>query len=348
MNHATRTLTVIGLSLALTAWVAPPARAATPDAWITTKAKLALLTGEGPSALGINVDTVSGRVTLHGKVTSAQQKTAAEAAVKKIEGAQSVRNLLQVVPAEQHEVVDASDEQIKANVEKALQADAALEDSEISVQSVNQGVVLLAGKAKTLTDHLVAVEVTAAVPGVRDVASEIESPNSLADDEIWQDTKTNTAAAANQVKSAASDLWVTSAAKMMLLTDSAVPALDINVDTRAGVVTLFGIVPTAAAKTAAEADVNKVAGVKRVVNDLQVVPAKKQEVVNATDDETQERLAAALENHTALKGVDAEVKNGVARLTGEIPSASDRLEAAVIARSTKGVRAVKDDMTISN
>jgi osmotically-inducible protein OsmY len=37
-------------------------------------------------------------------------------------------------------------------------------------------------------------------------------------------------------------MWITSATKMRLLADSQPPALDINVDTREGIVTLFGIV----------------------------------------------------------------------------------------------------------
>lgn len=328
---------------------AAPAWAATPDAWITTKAKLAIITGEGPSSLGINVDTVNGRVTMHGKVATADEKARAEAAVKKIDGVQSVRNLVQVVPDPQYKAIEAKDEDIKANVEKALKDETALNDSSIKVQSVNKGVVLLGGKAKSLTDHLAAVEIAAAVPGVRDVASEIESPAKLADNEIWKDTRTQSAGdAPGGVRSTARDAWVTSATKMMLLTDSAVPALDVNVDTRNGVVTLFGIVPNEASKAAAEADARKVSGVKSIVNDLQIVPESKQEAVEAKDDDIQKRLTAALNEHDDLDDIKVEVKNGVARLTGTVDSGSDRLQAAVIARSTKGVRSVEDDMTISN
>ena len=343
MHSRIRTVAVlVSLGLATPVW------AAVPDAWITTKAKMALLTGEGPSALGVNVDTVNGRVTLHGKVTSAQEKSEAESSVKNIEGVQSVRNLLQVVPADQSKNVNATDEQVKTDVEKALKNEPALSDSSIGVQSVNKGVVLLSGKANTLTDHLAAVEIAAAVPGVRDVATEIESPNALADNEIWKDTKTNEPASpGGTVTGTAKDLWITSATKMMLLTDATVPALDVNVDTRNGVVTLFGVVPSQEAKSVAEADAKKVAGVQRVVNDLQVVPESKQEAVSASDDDTQKRLSAALKEHSDLNDLGVEVKNGVARLTGSVDSGSDRLEAVVIARSTKGVRAVHDDMTIN-
>jgi osmotically-inducible protein OsmY len=40
------------------------------------------------------------------------------------------------------------------------------------------------------------------------------------------------------------------------------------------------------------------------------------------------------------------VKNGVARLTGTVGSESDRLVAAIAARSTPGVRAVQDDLRV--
>lgn len=343
--HKTKVL-VVGFGLMCLS--AAPAWAAT-DAWITTKAKMALITDQGPSGLGINVDTVNGRVTLHGKVATAEEKAQAEAAVKKIDGVQGIRNLVQVVPDPQHKTVEGKDEDIKASVERALKNETALKDSNINVQSVNKGVVLLSGKAKTLSDHLAAVEIAAAVPGVRDVASEVESPDKLADAEVWKDTRTEPAGdAPGGVRSTASDAWITSATKMRMMADGAVPALDVNVDTNNGVVTLFGMVPTQEAKAAAEADAKKVSGVKSVVNDLQVVPESKQPAVEAKDDDIQQRLTASLNEHDSLDGINVEVKNGVARLTGKVGSGSDRLQAAVIARSTKGVRSVEDDMTISN
>ena len=48
--------------------------------------------------------------------------------------------------------------------------------------------------------------------------------------------------------------------------------LGVNVDTRAGVVTLFGTVPTSALKEGATAQARSVAGVKGVENELQIVP----------------------------------------------------------------------------
>jgi len=230
-----------------------------------------------------------------------------------------------------------------------LKADTVLADSSISVQSVNNGVVLLGGTAKTLTAHLHAVQTVASVPGVRRVASEIQSPDKLADNEIWREqTATKTSDHGRGVKSAATDTWITSATKMRLLADGSTPALDINVDTRNGVVTLFGMVPSAAAKAAAAADARKVSGVKGIVNELQVVSSGKQEAVKAQDADLQKELKTAFKDRNDFKNISVEVKNGVARLSGSVPGQSERLEAAVVARSTPGVRSVRDDLRVAD
>jgi osmotically-inducible protein OsmY len=49
-----------------------------------------------------------------------------------------------------------------------------------------------------------------------------------------------------------------------------------------------------------------------------------------------------------LKGVTVEVQNGVARLSGTVSSQEDRLQAAVAARTTSGVRAVSDDLRVQH
>src|SRR5919201_3040040 len=90
----------------------PAVALAVPDAWITAKTKLALLTAENVSGTHINVDTVDGRVTLHGSVGSAEEKAKAEMEARKIDGVKEVRNLLQVVPTKS-EAIKASDSEIK-------------------------------------------------------------------------------------------------------------------------------------------------------------------------------------------------------------------------------------------
>jgi osmotically-inducible protein OsmY len=163
------------LGLALVALVAVPALADAPDMWLTTKAKIALLTTDGIAVTGVNVDTVDGNVTLHGKVKTQAEKEKATLAVQSVDGVKNVSNLLQVVPDAFKAAVKASDTVIKDGVETALKSDKRVEG--VKVASVNNGVVLLAGKTGTLSEKLRAIELAWNVGGVSRVASEIETAN---------------------------------------------------------------------------------------------------------------------------------------------------------------------------
>jgi len=91
----------------------------------------------------------------------------------KVDGVKSVKNLLQVVPDARKQVVERSDKDVKDSVEAAFKANRRINDSGIKVASVNNGVVLLAGKTKSLEAHVEAIEVAAAVRGVRRVSTEV-------------------------------------------------------------------------------------------------------------------------------------------------------------------------------
>lgn len=340
----------LGRTLAIAAalvLVSLPALAAQrPDAWITTKIKIALLTTEGVSSTAIHVDTTDSRVTVYGTVGSEREKTKAAQVARDIEGVREVRNLLQVVPEESKKAMKVSDADLKARVTAALARSKALADSQIRVESVNAGVVLLEGKAKTLSDHRRALEIAAGEKGTVRVASGIESPDQLADAEIWQDGAYDAAKAEG---STARDLWITSAAKMRLLANSETPALEINVDTSNGVVTLFGTVPSERAKQAASEEVRKVGGVKSVNNDLQIVAETQADRVAEQDAVIKTAVEKRLAARDDLKDsdIDVEVSNGVARLTGSIDSQVDRLTALTATRATSGVRAVLDGLELS-
>ncbi len=112
-------------------------------------------------------------MTLHGKVASDAAKKKAETVASGIEGVKTVKNLLQVVPKENREAVEDADDVVKKNVEKALEADAALAD--VDVASVNKGVVLLRGTVDTLENHVKAVDTVSRVRGVRRVSTEVKT-----------------------------------------------------------------------------------------------------------------------------------------------------------------------------
>jgi osmotically-inducible protein OsmY len=334
-----------GFALAAVLAIASPASAAdAPDVWITTKVKMALLMTDDVSATAVRVDTTEGKVTLHGTVSSADEKARAERAAQGVAGVHEVRNLLQVVEKPRQEATGVADQALATEVEKRLAADPALRDSKVGVKSVNRGVVLLDGQAQTLSAHLHALEVARAVPGVKRVASEIESPDTLADDEIWRDAKSAMAPAAASMR----DAWITTEAKVRLIANPATPARDINVDTLGGVVTLFGTVPTEAAKRTAEMEIRKVDGVKSVENALQIVPHVSAAAVERQDEQVKDAVEKRLKAREDLSdaSIDVEVAKGVAHLTGSVPSQADRLTALTVARSTDGVRSVVGDLTV--
>jgi hyperosmotically inducible protein len=167
---------IVAAALALGLCLSSPATFAadTPDGWITMKTKIALMTTDNVSAADLNIDTVNGVVTLHGKVATSAEKARAEQVAARIDGVKSVKNLLQIVPNSKREIVERADADVKDAVQASFKANARVKDSGISVASVNKGVVLLAGKAKSLESHLEAVQAAYAVKGVRRVASEVQ------------------------------------------------------------------------------------------------------------------------------------------------------------------------------
>jgi hyperosmotically inducible protein len=171
-RHVSRWIAAFALAVLC---ATPVLRAAdTPDAWVTMKTKLALMTTDGIHTSDLNVDTVKGVVTLHGKVATEAEKAKAADVAGRIEGAKQVKNLLQVVPKSQREVVNRADDEIKKSVEAAFKANRRVNASGISVASVDKGVVLLSGKTKSLEAHLESVQVASAVRGVRRVSTEVQ------------------------------------------------------------------------------------------------------------------------------------------------------------------------------
>ncbi|MEZ4334776.1 MAG: BON domain-containing protein [Myxococcota bacterium] len=163
----------LGLSLAL----GGAAAADQPrDAWITTKVKIQLLTDDLVDGTEVNVDTVDGRVTLHGKVATEGAKRRAVDLARGVDGVGDVRDLLAVVPPAMRQSTERDDEELGDQVSTVLDRDKALEDSDIRVESVNDGVVLLAGRAANLDDHRRALEDVRSVDGVERVASEVKTP----------------------------------------------------------------------------------------------------------------------------------------------------------------------------
>src|SRR5438067_1832559 len=112
------------------------------DAWIVISTKMAMWTTDGVPSTGVDVDSLDGRVVLHGNAETTAEREAAERVARTVSGVQQVRNLLRVVPTRKNHAVQDPDENITVRVKKAFAAERGLAGRGIEVASVNQGVVL--------------------------------------------------------------------------------------------------------------------------------------------------------------------------------------------------------------
>jgi hyperosmotically inducible protein len=346
--------------------MASPAFAATSDGLLTAKTKLSLWTTANVRSTGVHVDTNDGYVTLYGKVPTAEQKALAEKTARGIVDVKGVRNLIQVVPEAQEKAVAKADKDIAEEAKKALKADKSIEKSSITVKSVDKGVVMLGGEAKTFSDHLRAVSIVDRVAGVRRVASDVKGPDAFGADERLSFNERMTTPSAplpggtepaapapitrenreNRESSSASDMRTSAMVKLRLWTTAEIPSAEINVDTTNGTVYLFGMVPTEGVKTAAAEAASKVEGVKKVENLIQVVPSSEKKAVEAKDADINRDLKLAFGGRTELKSVSYAVRNGVVRLTGTVNSGWDEVTAVRVARQVPGVRNVENQLKV--
>lgn len=162
------------------------------------------------------------------------------------------------------------------------------------------------------------------------------------------------------------DPGITTAVKSKLAADDTVRATDINVDTKNGVVTLKGEVPSAAAKTRAIELAKATDGVRDVVDAIAVTPTATP--TSGTIDETRRKaddsargvgetmgdagittaVKTKLLADTAVSGlnIDVDTNEAVVTLKGEVHSAAEKRRAMEIARETSGVKSVKDQLKI--
>jgi hyperosmotically inducible protein len=148
-----------------------------------------------------------------------------------------------------------------------------------------------------------------------------------------------------EAKGKVSDSWITGKTKIALYADDRVSGTQINVDTMQGMVHLRGKVESAAAKAAAEEVARGIEGVRGVKNELQVVPAASQKLVEAKDEEITKQVKQRFGADPKLKSLDVRADNGVVTISGQLPSIADSARASQMAREVPGVRAVRNDTT---
>jgi hyperosmotically inducible periplasmic protein len=156
-----------------------------------------------------------------------------------------------------------SDAGITTSVKSRLAADDTVKAYQIDVDTKDR-VVTLSGNVPSTAAKEQAVQIARATNGVASVVDNLTVTSAASDRGLGG----SAAATAGRVGDIASDATITSSLKTKLLADPDVAGLQIDVDTKDGIVTLTGKVKTAAEKEEALRIARETDGVKSVVDKL--------------------------------------------------------------------------------
>lgn len=269
------------------------------DGWITTKVKSQFVGVDVLAGSDIDVDTSRGVVTLTGHVASEAAKARALALAREVDGVKRVNDKLTIGAnrSDTGERVGEADTDTGARAKDAgreagstindgwittkLKAKFVPEDvldgSDIKVDTTN-GIVTLSGRVPTQAAKARAREIARASDGVRQVIDKMTigaagTDTGQAATDRASDATDRAGRTTERAGDAVGDGWITAKVKSQFIGVDVLAGSDIEVDTKAGVVTLTGRVKTQAAKARAEGIAKSIDGVTRVDNRLTIGPA---------------------------------------------------------------------------
>jgi hyperosmotically inducible periplasmic protein len=190
--------------------------------------------------------------------------------------------------------------------------------------------------------------------------------------EAGRETTQETKEAVRDSGNAVTDSWITMKVHAQFVPEDALEGSDIDVETKKGVVTLMGTVPTAAGRDRAVQIAKTTDGVKNVSNQLRVAAAERNDVAGATGAAAREgaretgatardagrgvsdgwltsKIYADMIDEDALEGsdIDVDVNGGVATLTGTVATAAGSARAAEVAKGIDGVKSVRNNLKVA-
>lgn len=216
-----------------------------------------------------------------------------------------------------------TDQEIQRNVLDELKWDARVQPNEIGV-AVKDGVVTLTGWVDSYTKKWAAEEAAHRVKGVRAVANDIE--------------------VRIPTMSERTDADIALAVTRAIEWDAMVPTDKVKVTVSKGWVTLEGAVEWQFEKEAAERAGRRITGVRGVTNLIRVQPS----TPSPTD--IKQRIEAALlrDAETDAQRIQVEVSGSTVTLRGTVRSYAEKQEAARVAWSAPGVKAVENHIQVAH
>jgi osmotically-inducible protein OsmY len=215
-----------------------------------------------------------------------------------------------------------TDEEIQRDVLEELKWDARVQPNEVGV-IVKDGIVTLTGWVDSYTKKWAAEEAAFRVKGVEAIANDIE---------------VRLPATAERT-----DADIAAAVKRALEWDAFVPAEKIKVTVSKGWVTLEGEVEWQFEKEAAERAARRITGVRGVTNLVKIVPSKP--APSDLKKKIEEALVRSAE--TDAERIQVEVRGDTVILRGTVRSWAEKQEAARVAWSAPGVKAVENQIVVA-
>jgi osmotically-inducible protein OsmY len=214
-----------------------------------------------------------------------------------------------------------SDSQIKTDVLNELKWDSTVDETEVGVQ-VKDGIVTLTGNISAYPKKLAARDAAHRVYGVLDVVDsmQVRIPS------IWERT----------------DEDVARAVRNNLQWDVLVPDDRLTSTVSKGTVTLQGNVDTWAQRWDAERSIQRLTGVKNVIN--QIAIAAKPVIPAQIKREIEEALERRTEREA--KRLDVSVQDGIVTLTGTVRSWGEKNAIERVALNAPGVCRINDQTTV--
>ena len=159
------------------------------------------------------------------------------------------------------------------------------------------------------------------------------------------------------------DGWITLKIHSAYVPEDLLEGSDIDVTTKAGVVTLAGTVPSEAGRARALAVARATDGVKSVTDSLRIAPAASATAGAAATSKTTAKSAGRSVNDGWIKSkvyaqfltdwtvfedsdIDIDVSNGAVALNGSVKTTAAKARAVSIAKATDGVKSVKDNLKV--
>lgn len=213
-----------------------------------------------------------------------------------------------------------NDRELRQDVIAELDFDPSFDSADIGV-AVEAGVVTLSGHVSSYMEKLAAERAAWRVKGVKAIAQDIQV-------RLPMDSKTNDDELARRALDILS--WSVS-----------MPVHPVRVTVEDGVLTLAGKAEWKYQRDAVESAVRRLAGLKGVVNDIEVEP-------KADPGDIRERIASALRRHADVEAarIDVAVQDGRVSITGNVDNWDERRAVQQAAWASPGVRVVEDHLRI--